>query len=722
MIDKKPLHRALTGKGPDPVFKRFGRSLHLRIDHAADLRHVLELDEAHWVSTSAPIVTINADPGFLALLDRDDDGRVRVEELRSAVSWLLAHLNDPDRIRADNTELVLATVDPAAPDGEAILLAAGKVRDRAGESARSSISLGEVRALLNSEEAGGLGCAGLVLPQAAPNEALREFLHDVLATTGGEEHPSGHAGVDAQALTGFLDEARAYLAWYDRAGVDGDQQIMPLGEVTSRVFTLFERLQEPLDRFFARCELLAVSSFTGEGGSGSAGPPQGLESADSEHIRSLVEQAPLAAPVATSVLDLGGDLNPRFAEDLRDFRDLCLERLPGAEGPCLSAARWEGVKGVLAAHAAWARSCPQTRVADLDMARLRAYTTEPYYCESALALLDASQRRAIAWDNLRLVEKLILYQAYLLPMANSFVSFPDLYDPERRALFEMGTLIMDGRHLTLSVRVPDRARHVRLSEQSNIFMLYVEVSGVDGSKPYEIAVPVTSGGKGRLQVGAWGIFQDIDGSERHARVVAIVENPISLSEAVAAPFKRLGRTIAKKLQDVTSVAEQKLGKVGSDTVTKVTDVSAKGPPGGASGGMLAGGGIAIAAIGSSAAFITKTLSTLSWQGTLGGLTLAALAVLLPTAVFARLRLRARDLSSLLEGSGWAVNARMWLTGAQARTFTFEPRYPSGLTTARELFHRWRWLFALALLGLLLWGAERYGLLTWLYGFAAGATD
>lgn len=722
MTDKKPAHRALADKGPDPVFIRFGRSLHLRIDNAADLRHVLTLDEAHWVSTSAPVLTINADPGFLALLDRDNDGRVRVEEFRSAISWLLDHLNNPDCICADNTELDLATVDPAAPDGEAILLAAGKVRDRVGASERSSITLGEVRELLYSAEADGLGYSGLVLPQAAPNEALREFLHDVLTMMGGEEHPSGKAWVDAQALTRFIDEARAYLVWYDRAGVDGDQQIMPLGEDTSSVFTLFKRLQEPLDRFFALCEWLAVSSFSAEVASGSVGSPQGLESAGSDHIRSLVEQAPLAAPVATCVLDLAGDLNPRFAEDLRAFQALCLQRLPGAEGPRLSAARWEAVKETLAAHAAWARSCPHTRVAELDMARLRTYVTDPHYYESALALLDDSQRRAIARDNLRLVERLILYQAYLLPMANSFVSFPDLYDPDRRALFEMGTLIMDGRHFTLSVRVPDRDRHVRLSEQSNIFMLYVEVSGVGDSKAYEIAVPVTSGGKGRLQVGAWGIFQDIDGSERHARVVAIVENPISLSEAIAAPFKRLGRTIAKKLQEITSVAEQKLSKVGSDTVTRVTDISTPDKSGGTSGGMLAGGGIAIAALGSSAAFITKTLSTLSWQGALGGLTLAALAVLLPTAVFAWLRLRARDLSSLLEGAGWAVNDRMWLTGAQARSFTFEPRYPSGLTSARELFHRWRSLFVLVLLGLFLWGAERYGLLAWLYGFAAGAAD
>jgi hypothetical protein len=32
---------------PEPVFTSFGRSPHLRIDHAADLQHVLVLGEAH---------------------------------------------------------------------------------------------------------------------------------------------------------------------------------------------------------------------------------------------------------------------------------------------------------------------------------------------------------------------------------------------------------------------------------------------------------------------------------------------------------------------------------------------------------------------------------------------------------------------------------------------------------------------------------------------------
>ena len=67
------------------TFKRFGRSYHLCIDHAEDLRRVLHLDEAHWVATNAPIETLNCDPTFLGLVDTDNDGRIGCDDLIKAI-------------------------------------------------------------------------------------------------------------------------------------------------------------------------------------------------------------------------------------------------------------------------------------------------------------------------------------------------------------------------------------------------------------------------------------------------------------------------------------------------------------------------------------------------------------------------------------------------------------------------------------------------------------
>ena len=46
-------------------------------------------------------------------------------------------------------------------------------------------------------------------------------------------------------------------------------------------------------------------------------------------------------------------------------------------------------------------------------------------------------------------------------------------------------------------------------------------------------------------------------------------------------------------------------------------------------------------------------------------------------LLAWVKLRRRDLSALLEGSGWGINTRMRLTREQAKTFTFTPGFPEG---------------------------------------------
>ena len=75
-------------------FTRTGRAYHLDIATAADLRNALDLDEALWVATSAPIDTLHLDALFLQLVDTDHDGRIKPPELKDAIRWCLEVLCD----------------------------------------------------------------------------------------------------------------------------------------------------------------------------------------------------------------------------------------------------------------------------------------------------------------------------------------------------------------------------------------------------------------------------------------------------------------------------------------------------------------------------------------------------------------------------------------------------------------------------------------------------
>jgi hypothetical protein len=226
------------------------------------------------------------------------------------------------------------------------------------------------------------------------------------------------------------------------------------------------------------------------------------------------------------------------------------------------------------------------------------------------------------------------------------------------------------------------------------------LDGADEDK-YEVAVPVTSGGKGNLCVGKRGVFIDVQGRELDARTVQIIENPISISEALVSPFQRLGRLLTGKIEAMAAAAEKKLDKtatVAADQLQKGAAPAQAGAPAGGllAGGLLMGGGVAVAALASAVAFVVKTLHDVPPWKILVGVAAAILAVIVPTSAIGLIRLRRRDLSAILEGSGWAINSRMRLTLRQGRFFTQRPAFPKGAGGVRRT--RW-WLIAILIVAL-----------------------
>jgi hypothetical protein len=120
------------------------------------------------------------------------------------------------------------------------------------------------------------------------------------------------------------------------------------------------------------------------------------------------------------------------------------------------------------------------------------------------------------------------------------------------------------------------------------------------------------------------------------------------------------------------------------------------------GGLLAGGGVAIAAVSSALAYISSVVAKHNFW-ILAGIGGAVLAVLLPSVILAFIKLRRRDLSAILEGSGWAINARMRLTQRQSRYFTMSPPYPRG-AKGLAILRKWvAWIVIILLVAGLIGG-------------------
>jgi hypothetical protein len=671
------------------VFTRYGRSYHLRIKDAAELRQIAQLDEAHWVANNAPVSTINCDQAFLRLVDSDENGRITCHEITDAIAWVFFILQDDSGITDRSQTLVLSAINQNHPEGQRICGAAKKILARLSQKSAGQVSLEQVRQVRAQVESMPVSEAGVVLPEAAYDLDIRRFLTDIVQSIGGTQHPSGAEGVDTACLEKFLDTAAAYIQWHKQGQIPPDSKktaIMPLGPKTCAAYDAYACLKDKIDQYFAQCEALIVDERFSQRIGVNESQLKDLSLDDPGVITEILKNAAIARANQTQILDFEKPINPYYTKALEKLRQETARPVLGEVPTQLTKGQWDEIKSFFAEHENWVKARPADGVDVLGVEKLNHYLNKRF-AEAVRALIAESINTAIALDNIRATEKLILYQAYMIDLANNFVSFPHLYDPNARAMFEMGTLVMDGRRFNLAVKVENRGAHIQVAKTSNMYILYVEITPKDQSQKFEVAIPVTSGGKGNLCSGKRGVFYDVRGDEFDAHVVDIVENPISFREALLAPFRRLGRLLTGKIESLTSEAEKKLDErtlqAVSQPATASTSPSESTGRTVPTGSMIMGTGVAIAALGSAAAYITKTLTAISPFRIIGFVIGTAAVLLFATSIVAFLKLRRRDLSAILEGSGWGINARMRLTFRQGRTFTRKPAYPKGSKCTRR---------------------------------------
>ena len=625
-----------------------------------------DLDAALWVASSAPVDSINVDATALKYLDSNGNGRIIHHELSSAVSWLFAVVRDGRGISGARSDVRISDIDDTHPDGKRIAMACRKIMSQP-DNADESLDLKAVREIIAKIEGQPANGAEVVLSSAAPNERVAHLIDAIVAVTGGVGHPAGSKGVDSACVAAFHRAWTDYLAWVNSA--PKGSSLIEASPVGLRLATIIAKI----DQFFALCTWAALGPVSG-------GPfvyPMDARPTESTQIVASLEEMPVAPPNTAGLLELEACNNAAYLIDMGTFFAGVLAPLLGREAESVSGAEWARLQPTLAAIADWYGRKPALadRVAaaeELDS------LVDPVSLAEIGKLIEESRTAALDLGNVKLLEKLILYQQHLLTVVNNFVSFPLLYSRTERAAFEKGYLIMDGKHFNLAIIVRDRKAHALLAKNSHMFVLYVTVFEKPGLTAFEVAVPVTAGRKGNLALGKRGIFVDLNGIERDAEVSEIIENPISIVQAVVSPFKRVASMVTGKIEAITQDSQKQLDSFASGNVEAFPTApqpAAKSTLSG--GGLLLGGSVAFAAIGSAIAYITNTLTQLAWWQFLAGLGGAVLFVILPATTLAFVKLRRRDLSAIIEASGWAVNARMRLTHRLGRAFTVRPEYPKG---------------------------------------------
>jgi hypothetical protein len=658
------------------VYRRYGGSLQADIPHFEALVEAISIPETQWIATACPVEGLQCDPRFLSFMDTDGNGRIRVAEMRDAVKYTAKHLQVHKGVDARSDVLELGAL---SPDGAKIKAAALRILGSLKAADTTRISLEQVRASEKVLRDAGINGDGIVAPAFLPEQA-RGLASRIMAAFPEVKNRAGQAGIDSPTLQRFREARTALLAHVGQKAA-----VHVWGESSLARAQRTREVKPLLGAYFLQCRLVAAQPEAAASLKLPAGRVEGALG-DTAALEKAAASLPIAPVEPSGVLTWARLYRGPAFEALEAFRrDVATPATGDAEK--LSDAAWKELSAKAEAVLAWQ--------ATFDASPVRGLLDElPSVSDADLEAIEAACKADLALkeelDAITELERIILYQRWLLTFANNFISMPDLYTSKKRALFEKGTLILGGRKYTLSVLAQPRAAHATLASQGTTCILYVKVAPKDGGDGYEVAVPVTRGRSTELEPGKRGIFHDIEGKEHDAIVTQVLRQPVSLWEAMTMPFQRIGAFITSKVEAFATSGDkafqEKLEKGYANTTTVVaTAVTAPAPaaeapaqaPAGGIAGLVAAGGIAFAAVGSSLAFIVSQAKSLTLVDVISAAIIIAAVVMLPAGLFGWLKLRRRNLALLLEGSGWALNDRLMLTGELAALVTRKPKLPKG---------------------------------------------
>ncbi len=342
------------------------------------------------------------------------------------------------------------------------------------------------------------------------------------------------------------------------------------------------------------------------------------------------DDVPLVTDAPDKVLPLRTHLNPKHVEAVVVFAEKCVRPLLG-EKESLSRLEWASVKKAFAPFRAWRAAKP---------------------------VLHETTKKALIDE-----EKRLRYVIFLGEFLENYVTMAPLRDGKTLAMFQTGLLRIDGKELRLCIHVEDEAAHAALSGKSECCVIYLKLRRPSSGATRSLCAVVTAGTIGGLYVGRNGVFYDRDGDDWEAVVTKVVEAQVSLAEAFWAPWKKLGAGVAATVRKF-------LGDRQAKSVEKVQQGTQSAQAGGAAlASSVAAIGIGVGMVGAALASLAAAVRGMTLLQFCAALVAVILVVSLPSVILTWFKLRRRDLGAILNASGWAVNRRIPLSMARARSLT-----------------------------------------------------
>ena len=684
----------------DWKFSTVGGVTRVNIESGQDILHLDELDRKLWTALSCPLKGLEIDEKTMTMLDTNGDGKIHIEEIVAASKWLTKVINDPELLLKREAFIPFSAFNTNDEEGAHLLETSKQILENLGLE-KNEISVADVSDSIAIFAKTRFNGDGIITENSADDEAVKALIKTVIDCMGSVTDRSGDPGIDTDKIEAFYTALADFKAWKEAGDADKDN-IFPYGDDTAAALAACMAVKDKIDDFFMRCKLASFNTDSAavlDVSSAKIGEISGNNlAASTDEIATY----PLARVNAEHKLPLGKEVNPAWAGAMATLKALVIDK-EFKKAECLTEEQWAGIMAKFNAYNAWMGAKAGAAVEGLGYDTAKTILEENK--KDALLDLIAQDKALEAKSNaIDQVDKLLhLYRDFYTLLTN-FVTFSDFYSPEKRAIFQAGTLYIDERACDLCVKVNDMGAQGTMAPLSNMYILYCDCTCKSKPGSMTIAAVVTDGDVGAIMVGKHAVFYDRDGLGWNATVTKIIENPISIRQAFWSPYRKMARSVEDM---INKRAAEKDAKVMADANSKIDNANlpADGqkaevkPPFDIAkfAGIFAAIGLALGLVASAIGGLFAWLG-LHWYHWVIMFAAIILIISGPAMIMAWLKLRKRNLAPVLNANGWALNQRILVNTKFGATLTGIAKYPvvktkDPFTTRAPWWKRMlRWLF------------------------------
>ena len=661
-------------------FENIGGSSRVRVTTGEDIAHLNELDPKMWTVLSCPVKGLEIDEKSLTYMDCDGDGKLRVNDVICMSQWLTGALKDPDLLLEGKDSIALESFDRENADGAKLHKAAKGVLTALGRT-EETVSLSDVTNVSAIFAGTRFNGDGVITVNSSDDAQDKAAIAAAVASLGGLADRSGVQGVDAAMIETFYKTLADYAAWCD-AAVEA-----PYGADTDKVIELYNALDAKVKDFFMRSKLAAFSPDSTAVLDVQTSSIQAISADNLTSKGDDIAAYPIARVTGKAEIDLSAPVNPAWAARFDALKTLAFD--PSAK--VLTEADWTAIGAKISAYSAWKGSKAGAAAEALGLEKVKELLAQDRKAALlAVAAEDASY--AEDFNNIALVEKFLYAYRDFYRLLKNFVTFHDFYskDPDVKAIFQCGRLVIDQRECHFCMQVADMAKHNTMAASSGMYLIYCDCTTKTKAAKMSIVAAMTVGEVGDLFVGKNAVWYDNSGLEWDAVITKIIDNPISIAQAFWSPYRRIAVAIENLISKNAADKDAKLMK---EATEKINAAPAALPAAGAAtgaaakpaeaapfdigkfAGIFAALGMAVGMIGTALTNIFEGIFALPWWKVLLAFVGIMLVISGPAMVMAWLKLRRRNIAPLLNANGWAVNAASKISIPFGESLTEIAKFP-----------------------------------------------